>query len=195
MVAGTPVPLGWINPRYQGPSEAELFGIWKSQNDAASFSAGALDQALKAAGVPNNSPWFTIQIDTLQQTIFAGKPYELFDEPRPTLVLGLIEDQPREQFDKVMKHLPKRRPGHGGRHRQVAEAAGLPSGAQLMLSASRPVAARAPGWMTISIWNSKEGADQFCTDFIAASQAAGVPTTDKAQWFKSMIHTVIRGAG
>jgi hypothetical protein len=107
------------------------------------------------------------------------------------LVIDNIPDQSREQFDKVMEHLPKRRPGHGSRHRRVAAAAGLPSGARLMVSGPIAAAAGAPGWMTISIWNSEDDADRFGKDFIAASQAAGVPTSDKAQ-LKSTIHTLIR---
>jgi hypothetical protein len=195
IIVCTPASLAAINnPLYTGRPEGLMFGIWNSQRAPASFSA-TLDLALKAAGLPtNSSPLLTTQIDRLQQTIYAGKEYERFGEPQPTLLIGMLEDQTREQFDQVMEQALKRR-GHGGRHRQVAEGAGLPSGAQLMVSSARPGRLSATGWMTISIWNLENDADQFRTDFTAASQAAGVPNTDEAIWIKCMIHTLIRPAG
>jgi hypothetical protein len=192
VVVGTTVAREWINPLYEGPAPALLVGIWKSQTDAACFSC-PLTPALEAAGVPQGTLWFTSQIDTLKEAIFAGKEYErlVAGEPRPMLVIHTNPDQTREQLDKVMEHLPKRGPGpRGGRDRSVAAAAGLPSGAQLMVSGPPPAT---PGWMTISIWNSEDDADLFFgTDFIAASQKVGVPTSDKAWLGKITIHTLIR---
>jgi hypothetical protein len=188
MVVGTPVAREWINPLYEGPAPAVLVGIWKSQNDAAWFT-GALTPALEAAGVPQGTFWVTSQIDTLKEAIFAGKQIERLGEPRPMLVLHTNPDQTREQFDKVMEHLLKRWPGHRG---GVAAAAGLPSGAKLMVSGPPPAT---PGWITISIWNSEDDADRFFGtpgDFIAASQEVGVPTSDKARLGKITINTLIR---
>jgi hypothetical protein len=205
MVVGTPVGRGRINPLDEGPDPAVLVGIWKSQTDTSWFRAGTFTPRLEAAGVPNSDkvPWFTSEIHTLKETIVAGKPYERFAEPRPMLVIDTNPDQTPEQFDKVMEHLAKRGPGHrGGRHRHVDAAAGLPSGAQLMMVAGATVTPRlgvsewrkvdGAGRMAISIWNSEDDADRFVTDFIAASQELGVPTSDKAWSGKSTIHTLMR---
>jgi hypothetical protein len=211
MVVGTqestgPIPPPYVgdNPPYQAPAPAMLVGIWKNQTDPGWF-LGSLAPALKAAGVPDSKvPWSTHQIHVpLKETMLAGKPYERVAEPRPMLLIDADPDQTPEQFDSIMKHLAKRGPGpRGGRQRHVEAAAGLPSGAQLMVVGGPPAPrgldaspwrkVDGPGRIAISVWQSEKDADQFVGDLEAASQEVGVSPSDKGWLAKSTIHSLMR---